>query len=79
MSYGTPALATESRSYRVVLNHDSITGSGDLVAVLSFGDAAEIDTDQVVQDFVDLVDSSADFVIAEAKKSTPSIQIVTPT
>lgn len=80
MSYGTPALEHESRTYKVILNHQTISGSGDLVCTLSFSNIAdEADTDQCVQDFVDLVDGSADFLIAVATKATPSLQTISPT
>lgn len=79
MAYETPALDTGNRTYQVTMNHATIVSSGTLTATLSFGYDEEVDTDQLIQDFVDLLVGSADFVIGSATKTTPSVQVVSPT
>jgi hypothetical protein len=62
------------------MNHATITGSGDVVATLSFGNIAEEeDTDACMQAFVDVVSAAENFVVTSAVKVTPSSQAITPT
>lgn len=80
MSYGSSAPDPEGRTYRIVLNHQLISGAGDLVATLTFGSTAEeTNTDQCVQDFVDLAAGSANFLVVAATKVTPGTQTISPT
>ena len=78
MPYGSPVEDTPNRTYKVALNHQTLI-AGDLACTLTVGGADEADTDQAIQEFLDLVDGSADFVIAEAVKTTPSSQTITAT
>lgn len=80
MAYGSSTPDAGARTYRVVLNHQAISGAGDLVATLTFGgNAEETNTDQCVQDFVDLAAASAKFIVVVATKDTPSTQTISPT
>jgi hypothetical protein len=79
MSYGSPTLDPTARAYKAILNHSTIPASGDLVVDLNFGGSDEVDNDQVMQDFCDLIDGSTDFVISSMTKITPSVQAISPT
>lgn len=79
MPFGTSTANSGERKYEVHLNHTSISGAGDWHCFLAYGEMAEeTNTDQCVQDFIDMVEASDDFMVVLAKKSVPTEQPISP-
>lgn len=74
MSYGTPTLDVDNRTYRVVVAHP-VSGVQIAASLQDVSLVAEVTTDTAVQDFLDALDA-AGFTVLAATKDTPSLQTI---
>lgn len=77
MSYGTPVPNPDSRSYEVGIQHATLPGG--ITFTLDSLINTEAQSDQIVQDFLDMVAASATFTIGGAVKLNVTSQEIEAT